>query len=45
MTENMNGEVWEEPTLEVLGDLASLTAAGGVPVADGIGTTGAVSGP
>ena len=31
---------WEAPTLTVLGDLETLTSAGGTPVPDGVGTLG-----
>jgi hypothetical protein len=44
VTENLDGKVWEEPTLEVLGDLATITAAGGMPFVDGVGTS-SVTGP
>lgn len=44
MTENLDGKVWEEPTLEVLGDIATITAAGGMEFLDGPGTS-SVSGP
>ena len=47
MTENLDRKVWDEPALEVLGDLATLTASGGAPIFDG-GMTSSnppVSGP